>query len=117
MEDNGTSDMPQNLQELEIGDDGHDKPFISDNSPVITINVGGVLFSTHSATLQKVRVLGKNRTLRLPWQPLHRVYRPENVQSTGHPPDYLACDCSMQKVLVLICKARVASAGSWKLSC
>jgi len=77
MEDNGTSYVPQNLKELEIGDEGHDKPSISDNSPVITINVGGILFSTHSATLQKVRVLRNNCILCLLCQPLHRGYRPE----------------------------------------
>lgn len=50
--------LPQNLRELEIADEcqeGH-CPSVTP-SPVITINVGGVQFSTHSATLQKVGTL------------------------------------------------------------
>ena len=50
----GDSNLPQNLQELELHDTCQERLSISDAPAVITINVGGVLFSTHSATLQKV---------------------------------------------------------------
>ena len=53
------TNLPQNLKEINIDDTCQEGHFISEtSSPVITINVGGVLFSTHSATLQKVGTLG-----------------------------------------------------------
>ena len=54
MESDGASNLPQNLKEPEIDDTGQEGHTIADASAVMTINVGGVLFSTHSATLQKV---------------------------------------------------------------
>lgn len=50
----GASYLPQNLKELEIDDACQEGHRVPDSLAVITINVGGVLFSAHSATLQKV---------------------------------------------------------------
>ncbi len=51
-------DLPQNLKDLEIDDTCHEGHCPSEAPPpVVTVNVGGVLFSTHSATLQKVGTL------------------------------------------------------------
>ena len=48
-------DLPQNLKEIDVDDDCQEGQRGADLSPIVTINVGGMLFSTHSATLQKVR--------------------------------------------------------------
>ena len=50
----GALHLPQNLKELEVDDAFQEGHRVADSSAVITINVGGVLFSAHSATLQKV---------------------------------------------------------------
>lgn len=53
MEEEDAPRLPENLEELEIVVDDRKEEALADHLP-ITVNVGGMLFSTHSATLQKV---------------------------------------------------------------
>ena len=54
MEEEDAPRLPENLEELEIVADDRKEEALADHLPIITVNVGGMLFSTHSATLQKV---------------------------------------------------------------
>lgn len=55
MAEEDASNFPENSAETELGSELYQQHQLPNTSAIITVNVGGILFSTLSANLQKVR--------------------------------------------------------------